>query len=431
MTRRKEALAKIFRRIRKEELTRLAMDLVNIPSPTGEEGKIAQFIVEWFLFHGIEAVAQEIEEGRYNAVGRLRGSGKGLSLTFNAHLDTAFSGVAADLPILGEIRAWDQPSAYLVEDRIYGQGIVNDKGPLAAFLLAGKAIKESGVELKGDLILAGVAGEIGIAQVDEYRGSHYRGKGIGTQFLLTHGFTSDYAVVAEPSQFGITWALPGVAYFKISVRGEVAYAPFNEPSPEFRMSKNAILKIIPVIQAIESWAERYEEKNQYRFSGGLIRPKVLVGAIAGGRPYKPNTRPAHCAIYVDVRIPPQRNLPSIEEEFRRAIAESGVETKVELYLYRPGYEGQGVEPLVETVRQAYRFVFKKDPQPIRSPYTSMWNDNNIYHMFGIPAVKWGPSPRGNVGDYSHQTQDDLWRAAQVYAAVAWDICSRERVQDKE
>lgn len=426
MTGREEELTKIFSFIDKEELTRLAMDLVNIPSPTGKEGEIAQYIVKWLGSQGIEAMAQEIEEGRYNAVGRIGGSGKGWRLTFNAHLDTAFSGVEADLPVLGEIRALDRPSAYLVEDRIYGQGIVNDKGPLAAFLVAGKAIKESRVELKGGLILAGVAGEIGIAQIDEYRGSAYRGKGIGTQFLLAHGVTSDYALIAEPSQFGITWALPGVVYFKIAVRGEVAYVPFNEPSPEFRTSKNAILKMMPVIQAIESWAGRYEEENQYRFPGGVIRPKVLVGAIQGGRPYKPNTRPAHCAIYVDVRIPPHRSLPSIQEEFEGILAESGVETKVELYLYRPGYEGQGVEPLVEAVQKAHRLVLREEPQSIRSPYTSMWNDNNIYHMFGIPAVKWGPSPQGNVGDYSHQTQEDLLKAAQVYAAVALDICSRDR-----
>lgn len=34
----------------------------------------------------------------------MRGSGNGLSLTIHAHLDTASSGVEADLPVLGEIR---------------------------------------------------------------------------------------------------------------------------------------------------------------------------------------------------------------------------------------------------------------------------------------------------------------------------------------
>ena len=423
-----ETLAKIFSRIRKEELTHLAMDLVNIPSPTGEEGKIAEFIVNWLLEQNIPAFLQEVEKDRYNAVGQLSGTGTGFSLTFNAHLDTAFSGVEADLAVLGEIRPSDRPQAYLVENRIYGQGIVNDKGPLASFLIAAKAIKESEVVLRGDVILVGAAGEIGIAQIDEFRGAKYRGKGMGTQFLLSQGITSDYAVIAEPSQFGITWALPGVAYFKISVRGEAAYVPFNELSPDFRKSKNAILKMIPVMEALENWAGRYEEENQYRFAGGTICPKVMVGAILGGRPYKPNTRPAHCAVYVDVRIPPHRDLPGIRKELAQVLAGSGVETKIELYLWHPGFEGKGGEALIESLRSAHRRVLQEEPEAIRSPYTSMWNDNNIYHLMGIPAVKWGPSPRGNVGDYSHQTQEDLIKAAKVYAAVAVDICSREKVQ---
>lgn len=98
-----DALTKIFEFIDGEELTRLAMDLVNISSPTEEEGKIAQFILEWLRGNGIEAMAQEVEEGRYNAVGRIQGIAPGRSLTLNAHLDTAFSGSEADVFILGEL----------------------------------------------------------------------------------------------------------------------------------------------------------------------------------------------------------------------------------------------------------------------------------------------------------------------------------------
>lgn len=173
---------------------------------------------------------------------------------------------------------------------------MNDKGPLAAILMAGKAIKKSGIKLKGELVLDGVVGEIGIAQIDQFHGRAYRGKGTGTYSLLANRLATDFALVAEPSQFGITWALPGVADFKIMVRGEAAYIPFTSPSPELRTSKNAILKMIPVMEAIEQWAPRYEEENLYRFSQGVIKPKVLLGAILGGRPYKPKRRPGLCAI---------------------------------------------------------------------------------------------------------------------------------------
>jgi hypothetical protein len=104
-----ETLENLFNRIRKEELTRLALDLVHIPSPTGEKGKLAEFIVDWLRKQNIPAFLQEVEKDRYNAVGRLPGAGNGFSLTSNAHLDTAFSGVEADLPVLGEIRPSDRP----------------------------------------------------------------------------------------------------------------------------------------------------------------------------------------------------------------------------------------------------------------------------------------------------------------------------------
>jgi hypothetical protein len=57
-----ETLENIFSRIRKEELTCLAMDLVNIASPTGEEGKLAEFIVDWLRKQDIPACLHQTEE---------------------------------------------------------------------------------------------------------------------------------------------------------------------------------------------------------------------------------------------------------------------------------------------------------------------------------------------------------------------------------
>jgi hypothetical protein len=42
---------------------------------------------------------------------------------------------------------------------LVGEGICNDKGPMAAFLIAATAIKDSGHKLKGDLLVSGVVGE--------------------------------------------------------------------------------------------------------------------------------------------------------------------------------------------------------------------------------------------------------------------------------
>jgi hypothetical protein len=58
------------------------------------------------------------------------------------------------------------------------------KGALAAYISAVEALQNAGVELKGDVMIAGVVGEIEKTQVDQYRGPQYRG--YGTEQLPRH-----------------------------------------------------------------------------------------------------------------------------------------------------------------------------------------------------------------------------------------------------
>src|SRR5256885_10110220 len=92
-----EAAKKILAQIDRDELAQLGCDLTSIPSPTGHEKAIAEFILAWFERNGLKAVRQDVEEGRPNAIGILRGDGTGLSLSFNGHTDTSFTGNSADL----------------------------------------------------------------------------------------------------------------------------------------------------------------------------------------------------------------------------------------------------------------------------------------------------------------------------------------------
>jgi acetylornithine deacetylase/succinyl-diaminopimelate desuccinylase-like protein len=79
------------------------------------------------------------------------------------------------------------------------------KAGLASFMVAGKALKKSGIKLKGDVILTAVVGEISRTPVGTWQSQEYRGQGIGTRHLLSHGMHSDYAVVADGSDLNIVW----------------------------------------------------------------------------------------------------------------------------------------------------------------------------------------------------------------------------------
>src|SRR5215208_7890777 len=116
---------------------------------------------------------------------------------------------------------------------------------MATWLLAAKAIKDSGVKLKGDLVLMSVVGEIGLEPVDEFQPPQYIAKGAGTRYAITHGGVTDYALVAEGTDFGLVGVEAGKAFFKVTVFGNdlPIYTPYiQRPSP-IDKNPNAIIRM--------------------------------------------------------------------------------------------------------------------------------------------------------------------------------------------
>ena len=134
------------------------------------------------------------------------------------------------------MRAWSpdlEPEIELkgriVGNKVQGLGISNMKGGLASFMMAGKALKKSGVKLKGDVILAAVVGEISRTPIGPWQSQEYRGEGVGTRHLLTHGMHSDYAVCCDGSDMNIVWAQTGVVQAKITCFGKAEGGLGHQP----------------------------------------------------------------------------------------------------------------------------------------------------------------------------------------------------------
>lgn len=320
--------------------------------------------------------------------------------------------------------------AWVDGDRIFDHAVMNDRGPIAAFMIAARAIKNSGVRLKGNLVLAAVAGEIGMAPVDEFQGPRYVGKGLGTRYMVDHGVVADYAVVAETTDFGVTWVECGVCYFKITVKGKMMYTPRSARTDDYRTHPNAIVKAARVIGAIEEWAARYEKENTYEFEGGVVLPKVAIGAIRGGLPYKPNRTVGSCSLYVDVRLLPGESPDKVHRELQEVLAGLEVDVEVQPYLFRRGYIGEGTEPLVKTIAEVYRSLRGEEIPPVPGPVTSMWRDINIFNSVGVPAVTFGPPRRSAIDAFGRETRylsrQDLIDTAKLYAMIALDVCCATR-----
>jgi acetylornithine deacetylase/succinyl-diaminopimelate desuccinylase-like protein len=418
---------KVMDTIDVDELVKVALDLGNIDSPTGSEGPVADYVHDWLTRQGFAARKVGLLPDRPNVIGTLPGTGHGRSLVFNSHMDTT---IHKD-EYWTTRRAADAVfhSAWREGDVLVGNGVCNDKGPMATWLLAAKAIKDSGVKLRGDLVLMSVVGEIGVEPVDEFQSPQYLAKEAGTRFAITHGGVGDFALVAEGTDFGLVGVEAGKAFFKVTVFGNdlPIYTPYISRPTSIEKNPNAIVRMAPVLQRLEEWALEYEKKNRYECTGGVIVPRVNVGAIRGGVPYKITKTVQQCAVYVDVRVTPIQNPLDIREELRGLLAGLGLEGEVELYAYRPAFEAdpQKVEPLTGAITRAHRAILGGAPPPASPPFSSMWRDINCFNEMRIPAITYGPGISVGGGNFGMKIAD-MVTGAKLYALIALDLCNQER-----
>ncbi len=422
-----ERARSVLDRIDVDELVRVALDLGNIDSPTGSEGPVGEYVYEWLTRQGFAAKKVALLPDRPNVIGTLPGTGGGRSLVFNSHMDTT---IHRD-EYWTTRHAGDAVfhSAWRDGDVLVGNGISNDKGPMATWLLAAKALKESGVRLKGDLVLMAVVGEIGLEPVDEFQPPAYLAKEAGTRFAITHGGVGDYALVAEGTDFGLVAVEAGKAFFKVTVFGNdlPIYTPYIPRPTPLDKNPSAIVRMASLVQRIEEWAYEYEQKNRYECAGGVIVPRVNIGAIRGGVPYKITKTVQQCAIYVDVRVTPAQNPLDVREELRRVVAGTGLDGEVELYVYRPAYEAdpQKVAPLAGAITRAHQAILGGTPPPPSPPFSSMWRDINCFNEMRIPAITYGPGISVGGGNFGMKISD-LVTGARLYALTALDLCDQER-----
>jgi acetylornithine deacetylase/succinyl-diaminopimelate desuccinylase-like protein len=417
---------KILTGISREECAELTKQLCDIPSPTGAEREIGEFILDWYSRHLIKPIRQEIDANRINAVGVIAGSGRGTSLQINGHVDTSYTGTEEDRLFCAELEPVSELRGAIRDGKVFGLGASNMKSGVAAFMIAGKALKQSAVRLTGDLIMAAVAGEISRTPIGPYQSGAYRGEGTGTRHLLTHGIQSDYAICADRSGHSIVWAQNGVVQLRINTFGNphAAWGVTREQEPP--EENNAVLKMMKIIQAVDGWAADFEKRCVYQSAIGPIIPKVNIGAIQGGAPFRPNYFPGVCSLYVDVRTPPGIRPVEVQRELKEVLAETGIKFEMDMYASLMGYEAQNVEPIVDAVKRAYKMACGKEPPPANAFRASIWTDTNIYNEMGIPTLKFGLGGQKHAIRSEQIDIEEIYVGAQVYALAAAEICNWEK-----
>ena len=261
---------RILAAVDERRLVETAIAMVSVPSFTGAEQAMGEHMRETLGEMGLQVQWQEVEDGRPNVLGIWEGESGGTSLMLNGHMDTSYSGRE---PWLRGIPGF-QPEGFEREGRIYGLGISNMKGALACYVEAVRALRDAGVRLRGDVLIAAVCGEIEKAQQGEAFGAEYRGYAAGSRHLVTHGGVADVCILGEPTEQKLVLGHFGTIWLRISTQGAFVHTAFSEG----RRAENSILRMREVLEAVTEWITEWEAANQYMGSNAIVN----VGAIAGG-----------------------------------------------------------------------------------------------------------------------------------------------------
>lgn len=433
----------VLAEIREDELVAMTMDLVNVPSPPGEEAAVGHYLARRLDELGMKVQLQEVEPGRNNVVGRLPGKAGTPTLLFSGHFDTSTTGHEAEALGGGyssEAVGGGQARAKAANGWIHGLGVTNMKGAFSAYWGAIRALQRAGVELAGDILVAGVVGETERAPVDQYQGAGFRGGKVGSRFLVTHGVTADFAVIGEPTGMRLQIGETGYCFAKITVYGKSQHTWCKE------YGVDPIEKMMRVFQALKDWEPHYRERHPHPF----MEARIGIGAIQGGHPYKPSKCPApFCNLYVDMRLVPGQGFMETKREIEAVLDELKSEdpdlrAEVEFYLTGNGFELQRDDPVVLAMERAHQMVCDEPVSYAAPNRYAVSSDAGPMFEYGIRALTYGPGGVSTAGQFTiydaSQQQSEvlsihhLVRAAGVYALAALDLCgavpgSRDRSAD--
>jgi putative selenium metabolism hydrolase len=382
-----------------EALARFLQDLVRIPSLSAQEEAVAIRLADEMRKVGF---ADVWTDRIGNVIGRI-GAGSGPKLLFDGHMDTVD---------VGDPARWSVPpyDAVIRDGVLYGRGACDMKGGLAAMVYAAKSLLDSGIELKGDLYVAGVVQE-----------EPFEGRAVQA-LIEEEGLRPDFVVLGEPSNLQVKLGHRGRVEIRVEVQGKAAHAS----TPE--LGDNAIHNAARLIFGIELLAPRLATDP---FLGQGTIAVTEIESEAASR----NAIPDCCIFYIDRRL-------TLGETERKALAEvqnivntEEVDARVEITEQRAmSYSGYGfrarssfpawvlpedshlVQATVRSVRDALGY------RPRLGRWGFSTDGTYTAGVANIPTIGFGPGEERYAHTQDEQIRlNDVVDAARVYARLAVEL----------
>jgi succinyl-diaminopimelate desuccinylase len=394
----------VLNRIDREDLVRLARELVRIPSvyrpeeeTDGNESRVAGFVEDYLERAGFEVSIEEVAPGRPNVWAVWEGDSPGKALLFEAHTDVVTEGSAED---------WDHPPFEAEKDggRIYGRGACDTKGNLAAAVVAVRALRDSGVPFPGSLILCHPVDEEGMMT------------GIKAFIERGHADGVDAAVICEPEENQLCIKQKGALRVEVTLRGTMAHGamPQSGVNPITRAAR-----FVVAVEELES--EEIERHGEDPFLGyPSLTPTILMGPDSGEP--QVNVIPASAYVALDIRTVPDQSHGDLVERLedimaRLASEDPDFDATLEVIEERPPTETPKDEPLVRAMARAYGSLTGEEPAYNGVPGAT---DGTFLHAWaGIPIVTTGAGNR-EIPHHADEwvDEEELLTTCKLYAATA-------------
>jgi len=361
------------------------LELVSIPSPTGDTSAVTERFGELLTDIGMTVELVRDFPGTPTLVGRLAGRGAGPRLVLCGHLDT--------VPI-----AHDPPR--VENGRVYGRGSADMKGALSCAAEVVRMLKATGDQFPGELVIVA----IGLHEAPSGRGEDL------VHLLRDLGFQADGAIVCELGGGGkLPVAHMGSATFEITVSRP------GVPTHELQTAAGTPHPLLAAGRVMHAIATR--SMRLAAVEHPLVGAETyFVGEVHGGDFY--NRFPSSCRLVGTRRWAPTTSFQAVEEDFRRVLSgtarETGCRVDLELRKVRDSYRIDPSHPLVRALQAGY---LEACGEPLELVGSKIVADGAIWTAEGIPAVYYGPAGSGAHADVEYVQVDEMVRATRVYLST--------------
>jgi succinyl-diaminopimelate desuccinylase len=391
-------------------LVELTRALVAIPSayPPGDTRSIAKFISDQFSGYPVEVKRYKTLPHVTNLVVRLRGGRPGRRLVFNGHLDT--------FPLVNR-EAWStSPEGEVRDGRLYGLGVSDMKGGIAAIIFAMQQLAAVRETLKGEVVATFVGDE-------ETMGSE------GTGYLLDHvkEASGDAMICADAGSPNVLrFGEKGMIWLKLDATGRSAHAAHVHRGVSAidrllavmlqlkSLQDSRVDAPIEVLEAIGTASDVSERLSGIGESDVLRKVTVSFGTLKGGK--LPNLIADRAAATADIRLPVGVSVATIEAEIERIVAHhEGVSVDI-----TRRYEPNWTAPHHEIVRCVRKNCLAKLHEDVVVNMRVGASDARHYRMRGVPTVVCGLTSYNMGSADEHIHLRELKLLGEIFTLTAFD-----------